>query len=291
MAQIGMKELLEAGVHFGHQTRRWNPKMKDYIFIERSGIYIIDLQQTLKCIETAKAKISEVSRNGGKVLFVGTKKQARDTVAEEAVRCGMFYVSERWLGGMLTNFRTIRSNIRRLKELDQMSQNGTYEKLSKKEVAQLEKQRQKLEKIFKGIKELDALPKLVFVIDTKKEKIAVAEASKLKIPIVGIVDTNCDPELVSHPIPGNDDAIRAIRLFCRMASDAVVEGLAEATEGENLGLPEKEAVEEKGIESIEPEPGDRPQDSPEFGSQEARGRVKEGARRGRPVKPEGTNGD
>ncbi|UCF77691.1 MAG: 30S ribosomal protein S2 [Candidatus Eiseniibacteriota bacterium] len=244
MAQVGMKELLEAGVHFGHQTRRWNPKMKDYIFIERSGIYIIDLQQTLKCIETATEKIREIAREGGKVLFVGTKKQAKETIAEEATRCGMFHVSERWLGGMLTNFRTIRSNIKRLKELEQMSTDGTYQKLSKKEVAQLEKQRQKLEKIFNGIKELDSLPKLVFVIDTKKEKIAVAEATKLKIPIVGIVDTNCDPEVVTHPIPGNDDAIRAIKLFCRIVSDSVVRGLQEAKEGEDSAFVEPGAAAE-----------------------------------------------
>ena len=300
MAQVGMKELLEAGVHFGHQTRRWNPKMKDYIFIERSGIYIIDLQQTLKCIEVAREKIKEVAGSGGKILFVGTKKQARDTVAEEAARCGMFYVSERWLGGMLTNFRTIRSNIRRLKELDQMSQDGTYEKLSKKEVAQLEKQRQKLEKIFKGIKELDTLPKLVFVIDTKKEKIAVAEASKLKIPIVGIVDTNCDPELVSHPIPGNDDAIRAIKLFCRIASDAVIEGLAEAREGEDLGLPEVETPEGKEAEVMRSETEEhqeadthspRKPRAPEPGAQETGGRGGEGSRRDKPRRPEGGDGD
>ena len=237
MSQIGMKELLEAGVHFGHQTRRWNPKMKDYIFIERSGIYIIDLQQTLKCIETAREKITEIARGGGRVVFVGTKKQAKDAIAQEALRCGMFYVSERWLGGMLTNFRTIRSNIKRLKVLDKMSQDGTYEKLSKKEVAQLEKQRQRLEKIFSGIKELDVLPKLLFVIDTKKEKIAVQEANKLKIPIVGVVDTNCDPDVIDYPIPGNDDAIRAIRLFSRMVGDSVIEGLQEASEGEDAELP------------------------------------------------------
>jgi small subunit ribosomal protein S2 len=300
MAQVGMKELLEAGVHFGHQTRRWNPKMKDYIFIERSGIYIIDLQQTLKCIEAAREKIKEVARSGGKILLVGTKKQARDTVAEEAARCGMFYVSERWLGGMLTNFRTIRSNIRRLKELDQMSQDGTYEKLSKKEVAQLEKQRQKLEKIFKGIKELDTLPKLVFIIDTKKEKIAVAEASKLKIPIVGIVDTNCDPELVTHPIPGNDDAIRAIKLFCRIASDAVIEGLAEAREGEDLGLPEVESLEGKEAEVIQPETEEHQetdtQSARKAGAREPRAheigdRGGEGSRREKPGRSEGSDGD
>jgi small subunit ribosomal protein S2 len=231
-----MKELLESGVHFGHQTRRWNPKMKDYIFIERSGIYIIDLQQTLKCIEEATERIREIARGGGRVLFVGTKKQAKDAIAQEALRCGMFFVSERWLGGMLTNFRTIRSNIKRLKDLDRMSQDGTYEKLSKKEVAQLEKQRQRLEKIFSGIKELDVLPKLLFIIDTKKEKIAVQEANKLKIPIVGIVDTNCDPDVIDYPIPGNDDAIRAIRLFCRMVGDSVIEGLQEASEGQDAEL-------------------------------------------------------
>jgi len=236
MSQIGMKELLEAGVHFGHQTRRWNPKMKDYIFIERSGIYIIDLQQTLKCIEEATETIREIARGGGRVLFVGTKKQAKDAIVQEALRCGMFYVSERWLGGMLTNFRTIRSNIKRLKDLDRMSQDGTYEKLSKKEVAQLEKQRLRLEKIFSGIKELDVLPKLLFIIDTKKEKIAVQEANKLKIPIVGIVDTNCDPDVIDYPIPGNDDAIRAIRLFCRMVGDTVIEGLQEASEGQDAEL-------------------------------------------------------
>jgi len=300
MAQVGMKELLEAGVHFGHQTRRWNPKMKDYIFIERSGIYIIDLQQTLKCIDAAREKIKEVARSGGKILLVGTKKQARDTVAEEAARCGMFYVCERWLGGMLTNFRTIRSNIRRLKELDQMSQDGTYEKLSKKEVAQLEKQRQKLEKIFKGIKELDTLPKLVFIIDTKKEKIAVAEASKLKIPIVGIVDTNCDPELVSHPIPGNDDAIRAIKLFCSIASDAVIEALAEAREGEDLGLPEVETPAGTEAEAIPPETevhqeadthSPRKPRAPEPRAQETGGRGGEDSRREKPRRPEGGDGD
>ncbi len=249
MAQIGMKELLEAGVHFGHQTRRWNPKMKDYIFIERSGIYIIDLQQTLRCAERAAQKVREAAKEGGKILFVGTKKQAKDAVAQEAVRCGMFYVSERWLGGMLTNFRTIRSNIRRLKDLDLMSQDGTYEKLSKKEVAQREKERQRLEKIFKGIKELETLPALVFVIDTKKEKIAVLEANKLKIPIVGIVDTNCDPDFIDYPIPGNDDAIRAIRLFCRLVSDSVVEGLQEAGEGEDAAF----VAAEKAGEPVEGE--------------------------------------
>jgi small subunit ribosomal protein S2 len=301
MAQVGMKELLEAGVHFGHQTRRWNPKMKEYIFIERSGIYIIDLQQTLKCIDIAREKIREVAREGGKVLFVGTKKQAKETIAEEARRCGMFYVSERWLGGMLTNFRTIRSNIRRLKELDQMSEDGTYQKLSKKEVAQLEKQRQKLEKLFKGIKELDSLPKLIFVIDTKKEKIAVAEGTKLRIPIVGIVDTNCDPEMVTHPIPGNDDAIRAIKLFCRLASDAVIEGVQEAKEGEDSEFAEGEgegagegAGESQAAEDLSAAPADEARVSePSSGTDpSAKGDKPAAALEGeKPVDSEGGDGD
>jgi small subunit ribosomal protein S2 len=297
-----MKELLEAGVHFGHQTRRWNPKMKDFIFIERSGIYIIDLQQTLKCIDVATEKIREIAREGGKVLFVGTKKQAKDTISEEARRCGMFHVSERWLGGMLTNFRTIRSNIKRLKELDQMSEDGTYQKLSKKEVAQLEKQRQKLEKIFKGIKELDSLPKIVFVIDTKKEKIAVAEATKLKIPIVGIVDTNCDPETVTYPIPGNDDAIRAIKLFCRIASDAVARGVQEAKEGDDAAFAEVKDAEAGAGESagqakeetaaVTPSTEDK--ENPEAGSNEDSGSTEDASQKPRAEKPgdsEGGDGD
>jgi len=297
MSQIGMKELLEAGVHFGHQTRRWNPKMKDYIFIERSGIYIIDLQQTLKCIETANERIKDISRGGGRVLFVGTKKQAKDAIAQEALRCGMFYVSERWLGGMLTNFRTIRSNIKRLKELDMMSQDGTYDKLSKKEVAQLEKQRLRLEKIFSGIKELDVLPKLLFIIDTKKEKIAVQEANKLKIPIVGIVDTNCDPDVIDLPIPGNDDAIRAIRLFCRMVSDSVIEGLQEASEGQDAELAAAEAK-AGGNGGGAAETVGATQETAEKAHQEARKPRGEAAPRGaRPprrdirTKPEATDGN
>ena len=231
MPEVTMKDLLEAGVHFGHQTRRWNPQMKKFIFMERNGIYIIDLQKTLKCILDARAAIEKAVRGGGHVLFVATKKQAKLAVAEESARCGMFYVTERWLGGMLTNFKTIRTSIKRLKDLDRMATDGTFEKLAKKEVARLGRERQRLEFAFSGIKEMPGLPALVFIIDTKKEKIAVAEASRLGIPIVGVVDTNCDPNLIDYPIPGNDDAIRAIRLFTRLVSDTVVEGRATALEG------------------------------------------------------------
>ena len=224
MSDVTMKDLLEAGVHFGHQTRRWNPKMKRYIFIERNGIYIIDLQKTLKCLNEARDAIVRTVQQGGHVLFVGTKRQAQSVVSEEAARCGQFYVVERWLGGMLTNFKTVKMSIKRLKELDRMAEDGTFERLSKKEVSRLSRERAKLEHALSGIKEMNAVPKLVFIIDTKKEKIAVSEANRLAIPIVGIVDTNCDPDLIQYPIPGNDDAIRAIRLFGRMVSDAVIEG-------------------------------------------------------------------
>jgi small subunit ribosomal protein S2 len=226
-----MKDLLEAGVHFGHQTRRWNPQMKRFIFMERNGIYIIDLQKTLKCVQDARAIIDKAVRAGGHVLFVGTKKQAKPIVVEEAARCGQFYVTERWLGGMLTNFKTIRSSIKRLHDLDRMATDGTFEKLAKKEVARLSRERERLQFAFAGIKEMPGLPSLVFVIDTKKEKIAVSEAGRLGIPIVGVVDTNCDPTVVTFPVPGNDDAIRSIRLFTRMVADAVIEAKAYALEG------------------------------------------------------------
>jgi small subunit ribosomal protein S2 len=205
--------------------------MKRYIFMERNGIYIIDLQKTLKCVQEAKAAVERVVRGGGHVLVIATKKQAKPIVVEEAARSGMFYVTERWLGGMLTNFKTIRSSIKRLHELDRMAADGTFEKMSKKEVSRLSRERQRLEFAFAGIKEMPGLPSLVFVIDTKKEKIAVAEASRLGIPIVGIVDTNCDPTVVSFPIPGNDDAIRAIRLFTRLVADTVLEARSVALEG------------------------------------------------------------
>ncbi|MBI5708699.1 MAG: 30S ribosomal protein S2 [Candidatus Eisenbacteria bacterium] len=231
MADITMKDLLEAGVHFGHQTRRWNPQMKRFIFMERNGIYIIDLQKTLKCIQEARAAIEKVVRGGGHVLFVATKKQAKTIVVEEAKRCGQYYVTERWLGGMLTNFKTIRTSIKRLHELDRMATDGTFEKMSKKEVSRLTRERERLEFAFAGIKEMPGLPSLVFVIDTRKEKIAVAEANRLGVPIVGVVDTNCDPTVVNYPVPGNDDALRAIKLFTRLVSDTVEEARAVVLEG------------------------------------------------------------
>ncbi len=231
MAEITMKDLLEAGVHFGHQTRRWNPQMKKYIFMERNGIYIIDLQKTLKCIQDARGAIQKVIRGGGHVLFVGTKKQAKQIVVEDAERSGQFYVTERWLGGMLTNFKTIRTSIKRLKDLDAMAADGTFEKLAKKEVSRLSRERGRLQFAFAGIKEMPGLPSLVFIVDTKKEKIAVAEANRLGIPIVGVVDTNCDPTVISYPIPGNDDALRAIKLFTGFVADAIAEARAMALEG------------------------------------------------------------
>jgi len=244
MASLTMKELLEAGVHFGHQTKRWNPKMQRYIFGERNGIYIIDLQKTLQKFREAYAFVRDLVANGGTLLFVGTKKQAQETVYEEATRCGMFYVNQRWLGGTLTNFATIRKSIARLKKIEEMKASGEYESLPKKEVLGLERERQKLEKALVGIKEMDRLPSALFVIDPRKEKIAVAEAQRLAIPIVAIVDTNCDPTGIDYPIPGNDDAIRAVRLITSRIADAVLDGRGtlakeepaeaapEATEGE-----------------------------------------------------------
>jgi len=231
VADITMKDLLEAGVHFGHQTRRWNPQMKRFIFMERNGIYIIDLQKTLKCLQDARAVIQRVVRAGGHVLMVGTKKQAKQMVAEEAARAGQYHVTERWLGGMLTNFKTIRSSIKRLKDLDAMVADGTMDKLAKKEVSRLTRERERLQFAFAGIKEMPGLPSLVFIVDTKKEKIAVAEANRLGIPIVGVVDTNCDPTVIDLPIPGNDDALRAIKLFTGMVADAVLEARSMAREG------------------------------------------------------------
>lgn len=219
-----MKQLLEAGVHFGHQTRRWNPKMSKYIFTERNGIYIIDLQKTVKMMEHAYNFIRDLAANGGNVLFVGTKKQAQEAVKEEATRCDMFYVNHRWLGGTLTNFQTIRKRIERLHELERMEEDGTFDVLPKKEVVLLKKEKAKLEKFLGGIKHMKKLPDAIFVIDPRKERIAVAEARKLNIPIVAIVDTNCDPDEVDYVIPGNDDAIRAVRLFTGKIADAILEG-------------------------------------------------------------------
>jgi len=224
LAVISMKQLLEAGVHFGHQTRRWNPKMAPYIFTDRNGIYIIDLQKTVKKVEEAYNFVKQLSSEGDTILFVGTKKQAQEAVREEAERCGMFYVNQRWLGGMLTNFQTIRRRIDRLQELEKMEAKGTLEVLPKKEVAELMHEKDKLQKFLGGIKEMRRLPGALFVIDPRKERIAVAEARKLGIPIVAIVDTNCDPDEVDYVIPGNDDAIRAVRLLTGKMAEAVLEG-------------------------------------------------------------------
>ena len=230
MANITMKELLEAGVHFGHQTKRWNPKMKEYIFGERNGIYIIDLQKTLKLFKEASKFVQEQAAEGKLVLFVGTKRQAQDAISEEATRCGMFYVNQRWLGGLLTNWITVQKSVKRLKELDDMATDGRYELLPKKEVVKLERERKHLQANLAGIKNLNRLPDVVFVIDSNKEQIAVKEARKLGIPVVAVVDTNCDPSEVDYVIPGNDDALRAIRLFASKIADSVVEGAQAVTD-------------------------------------------------------------
>ena len=224
MAVVSMKQLLEAGVHFGHQTRRWNPKMAEYIFTERNGIYIIDLQKTVKKLDEAYNFVKEISTEGKSVLFVGTKKQAQESVKEEALRAGAFYVNARWLGGMMTNFTTIRRRVARLKQLRAMEEDGTFDLLPKKEVIKLNLEIEKLEKFLGGIKDMDELPGALFIIDPRKERIAVAEAKKLNIPIVAIVDTNCDPDEIDYVIPGNDDAIRAVKLIAGAMADAVIEG-------------------------------------------------------------------
>ncbi|HMM21591.1 MAG TPA: 30S ribosomal protein S2 [Selenomonadales bacterium] len=234
MSVISMKQLLEAGVHFGHQTRRWNPKMAPYIFTERNGIYIIDLQKTVKKVEDAYNFVRDVSAEGKTVLFVGTKKQAQDAVKEEASRCDMFFVNERWLGGMLTNFQTIQRRINRLRELEGMEEKGVFEVLPKKEVIQLRHEMDRLQKFLGGIKNMGKLPGALFIIDPRKERIAVAEARKLGIPIVAIVDTNCDPDEIDYVIPGNDDAIRAVKLLTGKMADAVLEG----QQGEQLAANE-----------------------------------------------------
>jgi len=236
---ITMKELLEAGVHFGHQTRKWNPKMKEYIFGERNGIHIIDLQKTLKLFKEASRFVADMAASGKTVLFVGTKRQAQEAIAEEAKRCSMYYINQRWLGGLLTNYVTIRKSIQRLQELEQMSQDGRYEMLTKKEVGKLERERKHLVQNLSGIKEMPGLPDILFVIDSNTEEIAVREARKLAITVVAVVDTNCDPEQINYPIPGNDDALRAIRLFTSKIADAVLEGNQAAAgqplEGEQPG--------------------------------------------------------
>jgi small subunit ribosomal protein S2 len=245
-----MKEFLEAGVHFGHQTRRWNPKMKEYIYGERNGIYIIDLQKTLKLFKESARYIADLSREGKTILFVGTKRQAQDAIAEEAARCGMYYVNHRWLGGLLTNNSTIQKSITRLRELEEMSKDGRYDLLTKKEVQRLERERKHLEQNLAGIKDMPGLPDALFIVDSHNEDIAVKEARKLGIPVVAIVDTNCDPDLVNHVIPGNDDALRAIRLFTSRIADAVLEGRQAA---EDKLREEEKVAAEKAAEALEQE--------------------------------------
>jgi small subunit ribosomal protein S2 len=232
LPSISMKELLEAGVHFGHQTKRWNPKMKEYIFGERNGIYIVDLQKTLKLFKDAMRYVGEMAAQGKTVLFVGTKRQAQEAIAEEATRAGQYYVNQRWLGGLLTNIATVQRSIKRLKELDSMATENAYEGRAKKEVGRLERERKHLQQNLAGIKDMNGLPDMLFVIDSNKESIAVKEARKLGIPVVAVVDTNCDPDEVDYVIPGNDDALRAIRLFTTKIAEAVVEGRTLATEQE-----------------------------------------------------------
>lgn len=255
-----MKQLLEAGVHFGHQTRRWNPKMKKYIFTERNGIYIIDLQKTVKKVDEAYKYVRELAANGGTLLFVGTKKQAQDSVRDEANRSGMFYVNQRWLGGTLTNFQTIRKRIERMKKIEKMEEDGTFELLPKKEVVDLVKEKDRLIKFLGGIKEMKRLPDALFVIDPRKERIAIAEAHKLNIPIIGIVDTNCDPDEIDYVIPANDDAIRAVKLLTGKMADAILEGkqgeeieeAAKAEKAEKAQAPESAPAEEPAKEAVEP---------------------------------------
>ncbi|MBO5930091.1 MAG: 30S ribosomal protein S2 [Clostridia bacterium] len=245
MSVISMKQLLEAGVHFGHQTRRWNPKMAEYIFTERNGIYIIDLQKTVKKIEEAYSFIRDIAQDGGDILFVGTKKQAQDSIKEEAERVGMYWVNARWLGGMLTNFKTIKQRIERLEQLTRMEEDGTFDLLPKKEVLNLKHEREKLEKFLGGIKTMKKLPAALFIVDPRKEKIAIAEAKKLGIPVVAIVDTNCDPEEVDYVIPGNDDAIRAVKLIASTVANAILEGRQGVDAGEAAADAEaSEAAEE-----------------------------------------------
>ena len=240
MSVISMKQLLEAGVHFGHQTRRWNPKMAPYIYTERNGIYIIDLQKSVGKVDEAYNAIRDCVANGGKILFVGTKKQAQDSIKNEAERCGMYYVNQRWLGGMLTNFKTIQSRIAQLKKIEEMAEDGTFEVLPKKEVINLKKQQEKLEKNLGGIKEMQDIPDMIFVVDPRKERICIQEAETLGIPLVGICDTNCDPEELDYVIPGNDDAIRAVKLIVSKMADAVIEG----NQGQDAEVAEEEAAEE-----------------------------------------------
>lgn len=245
MSVVSMKALLEAGVHFGHQTRRWNPKMAPYIFTERNGIHIIDLQKTIRMIDDAYEAVRQTAEEGGKILFVGTKKQAQDSIEIQAKRCNMYYVNQRWLGGMLTNYQTIRKSIDRLEEIHKMSEDGTYDLLPKKEVAQLDHEYEKLERFLGGIKDMGGLPDLIYIVDPKKEHIAINEAKKLNIPVVAILDTNADPEEVDYPIPGNDDAIRSVKLITQTMADAVLEGK------QGVQMDDEEAASEENEEAAE----------------------------------------
>ena len=251
MAVVTMKSLLESGVHFGHQTKRWNPKMARFIFTERNGIHIIDLQKTSACIVEAYEAVRAQVKNGKQILFVGTKKQAQDAIKTEAERCGMFYVNERWLGGMLTNFKTIQSRVKRLKEIEAMSEDGTFDVLPKKEVIALKKEWAKLEKNLGGIKEMKKLPDAIFVVDPKKERICVQEAHTLGIPLIGICDTNCDPEELDYVIPGNDDAIRAVKLIVSKMADAVIEANQGATDEDYYEVEAAEEAAEEAVEAVE----------------------------------------
>src|SRR5215211_8076369 len=252
-----MKDLLEAGVHFGHQTKRWNPKMKEFIFGERNGIYILDLNKTVKKFRDAEEFVTKLAADGRTMLFVGTKRQAQDVIAQESQRCGMFFINQRWLGGLLTNFSTIQRSLGRLRDIEAMATDGRYDTLSKKEIARNEKERRKLTKNLEGIRGMSRLPDAVFVVDTKKEKIAVDEARKLKIPVIGIVDTNCDPDEVDYVIPGNDDALRSIRLFASRIADAVVDGRdrKQSIDAESA----REAAEEAAASETDPRRAARPQ--------------------------------
>jgi small subunit ribosomal protein S2 len=262
LATITMKELLEAGVHFGHQTKRWNPKMKEFIFGERNGIYIIDLQKTLKMFKEASKYVTDLALDGKTLLFVGTKRQAQDAIAEEATRCGMFYVNQRWLGGLLTNWTTVQKSVKRLQELDEMATDGRYDLMTKKEVIKLERERKHLQANLAGIKNMRRLPDALFVVDSNNEAIAVREARKLGIPVVAVVDTNCDPSMVDYIIPGNDDALRAIRLFTSKVADSVVEGAQMGSDkeqaelaGVSAGASDEEVSSEQAAQTPEFNPG------------------------------------
>jgi len=265
-----IKQLLEAGVHFGHQTKRWNPKMAKYIFGEKNGIYIIDLDKTVDCLEKALNFLREVAAKGEPILFAGTKKQAQELIAQEATRCGMFYVNERWLGGTLTNFQTIKQSIKRLKEIEAMKQDGLFDSLTKKEVAHLTKEMNKLKKNLGGIADMPKLPKAIFLVDSKNEEIAVAEANKLGIPVAALVDTNCDPDKIDYVIPGNDDAIRSIKLIASMAADAVLEGRKMFHEGET----ERKAEEDRQI-ALDMEIADRVEEDEEKELEKKTSKVKQ----------------